>query len=86
MLRMTRTDAGGTLQIKLEGALRGEWVDELQKVCQTDSRGRRIVLDLADVTYVDAAGRSLLSALLGRGIVFSACSGFVAELLHMGRP
>jgi len=46
-------------------------------------RSERLRLDLADVTYVDAAGIQTLRDLMREGIDIAACSSFVGELLHL---
>ena len=43
--------------------------------------GVRLTLDLADVSFVDAAGIELLKALRGRCVTLLAPSSFVAEQL-----
>src|SRR5262249_22142073 len=69
------------LTIKVEGELRGAWVGFARDACAT--RGRRPRrLDLAGVTYVDAAGIQLLRDLLAEGVEIAACSSFVGELLR----
>jgi hypothetical protein len=40
-------------------------------------------LDLAAVTYVDAAGVELLRDLIAEGVEIAACSSFVHELLQL---
>jgi hypothetical protein len=68
--------------LKLEGELRGPWVEEVRKACGpcTVPPGGA-GLDLSAVTFVDAAGEALLRDLIGRGIDIVACSSYVAELL-----
>ena len=71
------------LTIKLEGELLEPWVPTVRDACKR--RGRRsgrVQLDLAAVTYADAAGVQLLRDLLGEGVDIAACSSFVGELLH----
>ncbi len=84
MLRITRlTGADSAQTIKLEGKLLGPWVDEVRAVCaQAMARSGRTRLDLAEVTFADAAGVELLRELIRQGVEISACSGYVAELLH----
>ena len=73
-----------TLTIKLEGQILAPWVSTLRDLCtKRDRRRKRPVLDLADVTYVDAAGAGLLRELMDEGIEIAACSTFVAELLRL---
>jgi ABC-type transporter Mla MlaB component len=85
MLRITRIDSRDSEQtLKLEGKLLEPWIPEVLNVC-TASNGRsgRTNLDLSGLTYVDQAGAKLLKDLMLRGIAVSACSGIVAELLHL---
>jgi hypothetical protein len=82
MLRITQVDApDSALTLRLEGKLRGPWVEELLRVC-TPLSASPLRLDLAAVTYVDGPGLDLLRALLRGGITVGACSDFVAQLLH----
>ena len=72
------------LTIKLEGQILAPWVSTLRDLCTKRDRCRkRPVLDLADVTYVDAAGAGLLRAFMHEDIEISACSGFVAESVRL---
>ena len=85
MLRITRLSREGrTLTLKLEGEILGPWVGAVRDACT--KRGRRSGrprLDLAAATYADAAGAQLLRDLMREGIEIAACSGFLAELLHL---
>jgi ABC-type transporter Mla MlaB component len=82
---IARNDSGKTF--KLEGKLFGPWVDELWNVCmQPLDRLEQVDLDLAAVTFVNAAGAELLRDLIRRGIIITQCSAFVAELLHAEDP
>ena len=84
MLKITRLSRGvPALTVKLEGQFLGPWVPAVRDACR--ERGRRsgrLLLDLAAVTYADAAGVQLLRDLVGEGVEIAACSGFVAELLR----
>jgi hypothetical protein len=85
VLKITRLSRKGrTLTLKLEGEILEPWVDTVRSTCT--QRGRRfklLHLDLAAVTYADAAGAQLLRDLLGEGIEIAACSSFLTELLHL---
>jgi hypothetical protein len=62
-------------------------VDELRNVCTKPlDRAEQVGLDLAAVTFVNAAGAELLRELTRQGIIISQCSAFVAELLHVEEP
>jgi ABC-type transporter Mla MlaB component len=82
---MAQNDSGRTF--KLEGKLLGPWVDELRNACtQALERLEQVSLDLAAVTFVNAAGAELLRELMRQGIIITQCSAFVVELLHGGQP
>ena len=85
MLRINRIigpDQAETL--KLEGKLLGPWVEELRNTCQSQAfTSNCIRLDLSAVMFVDAAGAKLLGDLMRQGAQITACSGYVAELLHL---
>jgi len=84
VLRITLLSQKGLgLTIKLEGVLLGPWVGSFRDACA--ARGCRTLplrLDLAAVTYVDAAGVQLLRDLMTEGAEIAAYSSFVRELLH----
>jgi hypothetical protein len=82
VLKITRLlPRGRGLTIKLEGELFEAWVGSVRDACA--SRGPRpLRLDLADVSYVDAAGLQLLLDLMAEGAEIATCSGFVGELLN----
>jgi anti-anti-sigma regulatory factor len=84
VLKITRLPRKGRmLTVKLEGVILGPWVDTVREACTSRRRGpRRLGLDLAAVTYVDAAGVRLLRDLIRAGVEIAACSSFVAELLR----
>jgi ABC-type transporter Mla MlaB component len=68
---------------RLEGKLLGPWVDELRSACTPPLERHELVqLNLAAVTFVDAAGAELLRELINHGVAITGCSGFVAALLY----
>jgi hypothetical protein len=72
------------LTIKLEGEIRAPWVDTVRDACSTGGRlPGRPRLDLAAVTYVDAAGVEMLRDLMAEGVEIAACSSYVRELLQL---
>ena len=80
MLRITQS--GPVLQ--LEGRLAGPWVGELERLVNESANG--VALDLARVSYVDAAGHALLRSVIAKGTEIRAASRFVAELLRGDLP
>jgi len=89
MLRISRGDAQddeGPIHLRLEGQITGPWVEELRRVCRDTSgnsahRKRHLVIDLAGVSFLDAAGIALFHELAARRVQFTKCSAFVAEQL-----
>ncbi len=88
MLMIKRIEVDDAMPtLKLEGKLQGPWVDVLRNVCEErSSASDRLRLDLAAVTFVDAAGLDYLKELLRGGISVVASSGFVAALLELDVP
>ncbi len=62
----------------LEGRLVGPWVGELRRAAAED--GLRAI-DLAGVSFADAAGVAALRELRGRGMLLTGASDFVVALL-----
>ena len=87
MLRITHTQGHDSVwNLSLEGKLVGPWVTELARSCnELPCPPNRLRLDLSAVTFVDGPGVALLHDLLARGATLAACSGLVAELLHVER-
>jgi ABC-type transporter Mla MlaB component len=83
MLRISEMESGtGTVVLKLEGRLVGPWVDELYRAYEKYSgRNDPVELNLADVSYVDRKGVTLLQSLKLRNVRFHGCSPFVEEEL-----
>ena len=84
MLKITRLSRKGRVPtLKVEGEIVGPRVGAVRDACaKRGLRSKRPRLDLAAVTYADAAGVQLLRDLAGEGNEIAACSIFIAELLH----
>ena len=87
MLRISPASAtNGGATLRLEGEISGPWVEELRKECirvvSAEVQDRtELVLDLAGVSSIDAAGLALFRELSTRGVVMTNCSPYVTELL-----
>ena len=71
MLKITLHDTAGEFRLNLEGRLAGAWVRELELCWRTASsttEGRRTVVSLADVDFVDPAGEELLAQMHAAGV------------------
>ena len=86
MLRISHeSTTAARVMVRLEGEINGRWVDELRGECERRLGGaapndRHVVLDLANVSSIDAAGLALFRELAAR-LVVTNCSPYLAELL-----
>ena len=77
MLRITVEEQHGWATINLEGALSGQWVDEVRRCWwQALACPEQVIVDLESVTSMDDLGRALLAEmhragtkLQGRGLM-----------------
>jgi outer membrane protein TolC/ABC-type transporter Mla MlaB component len=70
MLRITTTDVGEKITLKLEGKLSGPWVEEFARCWQMSTdiyKKKALVVDLSGVTFVDPAGKKLLCSISSGG-------------------
>jgi anti-anti-sigma regulatory factor len=84
MLKITVVESSSeAVRLRAEGRLTGGWVDELRRTCDLHalSNGIRLTLDLADVSFADAAGIELLKELRTRLVTLLSPSSLVAEQL-----
>jgi anti-anti-sigma regulatory factor len=84
MLKITVVESSSeAVRLRAEGRLTGGWVDELRRTCDLHalSNGIRLTLDLADVSFADAAGIELLKELRIRLVTLLSPSSLVAEQL-----
>jgi ABC-type transporter Mla MlaB component len=83
VLRISRVEATDeALTLRLEGQVRGPWVEELRRLCeQWLATGSELRLDLTDVSFMDRHGVALCHCLRERKVVLLHYSPFVAEQL-----
>jgi anti-anti-sigma regulatory factor len=70
MLKITIHNSTNAATLNLEGRLAGPWVEELERswrAVKDDSREKPVIVDLCEVTFVDAEGRKLLSSMYEQG-------------------
>jgi hypothetical protein len=75
MLRVTIKRADSAETWELEGKLAGDWVKELDRCWKERSlsAGVPLHLHLKTISYIDAAGKQLLSEMHGRGVEIKGC-------------
>ena len=88
MLKISRTikadDKKDGALLRLEGQVAGPWVEELRRACaepRHNGHWAHLVLDLTNVTFIDADGVALFRQLSTRQVSWMNCSAFVAEQL-----
>ena len=85
MLRITTRDIAGNVGLFVEGRLCGACVDELEKCWRSAEAGEcpvPAVVDLTDVSFIDAHGKQLLKQMRQHGVKLVAnglMSKFVIE-------
>ncbi len=75
MLRVTTEEKDGEVRLRLEGRLAGPWVEEVERSWRAALAAlgsRRLVVDLEEVAFVDAAGQELLAEMSRQGGRLSA--------------
>lgn len=85
MMRITQQSDGEATTLKLEGCLAGEWVGEMKRCwdeIQGATRSRVIRMDLAEVTFIDAAGRQLLAEMIEAGVTPTATNVMTKEVVR----
>ena len=88
MLKITVVESSReAVRLRVEGRVTDRWVEELRSTCDLHALrdGIRLTLDLADVSFVDAAGIELLKELRIQCVTLLSPSSFVAEQLK-GAP
>ncbi len=83
MLRITKTSENGSpVTLKLEGKIHAEWVSLLEQECRTLVREKKdVLLDFAEVTYMDLQGIKLIRSLPARSIRIINAPAFIEELI-----
>jgi anti-anti-sigma regulatory factor len=85
MLKITLHDSADEFRLKLEGRLSGAWVKELELCWRTASSttaGRRTVVDLADVDFVDDAGEEVLCQMHSEGVELLGETPLICAMLE----
>ena len=87
MLKISGFSVAGQATLQLAGRLAGDWVGELKTACGlARAEHRHVILDFADVVFVDRAGAALVQSFLHQGMSLINCSPFVTEQLKQVPP
>lgn len=86
MLKISTKEVGSTEIWELEGKLSGDWVKELERFWKGRLSSANVPLEvhLKAVSYIDGAGKRLLTEMYGRGVTIKGCGcmtkGVVEEI------
>jgi len=78
MLKITRA-ANGEMVFKLSGRMGAENIGELETLISAEASGRRIVLDLKDLTLVDQDGVSFLRRCEADSLQLRNCPAYIRK-------
>ena len=78
MLRITRI-ANGEVVFKLSGQMSAENIGELETLFRAEANGRRILLDLKDLSLVDQDMVSFLKRSEANGIKLENCPAYIRQ-------
>ena len=84
MLRIQR-EANGEVLLKISGRLDGEGLVELKKLIGSEAAGRRIILDLRELTLVDHKAVGFLRECDSDGIELKNCPPYICEWIARQR-
>jgi len=80
MLKITRA-ANGEVVIKLSGRMGAENIGELETLISAEASGRRIILDLKDLTLVDQVAVSFLRRCEADSLQLRNCPAYIRKWL-----
>jgi anti-anti-sigma regulatory factor len=86
MLKIRRA-ANGDVEVvfTLSGRMDAENIGEMKSLLQTEAKGRRIVLDLRDLTLVDQAAVRFLERSEADNIQLKNCPAYIREWITRAR-
>ena len=84
MLRIQR-EANGEVVLRISGRLAGENLGELKKLIGSEDGGRRIILDLRELTLVDHEAVGFLRECDSDGKTLRNCPPYICEWIARQR-
>ena len=85
MLRIQSSEANGEVVFTLSGQMDEEPIAELETLISSEANGRRIALDLKDLTLVDENDISFLERCEANSITLKNCPAYVREWINAQR-
>jgi hypothetical protein len=84
MLKIQRS-TNGQVVFTLSGRLEADDVKELQQVLALETKGRKLVLDLRDVTLVNENAVNFLARCETDNIVLENCPAYIRQWIEQAR-
>ncbi len=83
MVRITLVETSSEkTRMKIEGRIVSDWIKTVDAECQQLlTQGRKVLLDLSGVIFIEADGASMIRALLEKGCVLWSCPLFIHHVL-----
>ena len=85
MLRIQSSEANGQVVFTLSGQMDEEAIAELETLINSEANGRRIVLDLKDLTLVNEDAISFLERCESNSITLENCPPYIREWINRQR-
>ena len=85
MLRIQSSEANGEVVFTLSGQMDEEPIAELETLINSETNGRRIVLDVKDLTLVNENAISFLERCEANSITMKNCPAYVREWINAQR-
>jgi hypothetical protein len=85
MFRLSTLETGGQRKLMLEGKLISPWTQEVESAwrhAHEGLEGRKLVVDLTNVTLIGRDGESTLLNLMREGARFTGCGVLTKHLLR----
>ena len=85
MLRILIIEAREERKLELEGKLIPPWTSELRRVCEQAREGlagRKLRVDLNNLTAIGQQGEDLIAALMSEGVKFRCRGVFARQVLR----
>jgi hypothetical protein len=84
MLKISIIEGHTERRLIVEGKLTGPWVAELRSACEnvnTDRFGRKLIIDMKNVTAISQEGENVLFELIQKGVKFRCHGVFTKHVL-----
>lgn len=82
MFKITKTEEDErTINLRIDGKLVEDWQSEFERLYLRIRKGRRIILDLSGVSFIDDSGIDFIEKIKDERIDIVNCSPFIESLL-----